>query len=149
MATRRPSAVVSELLPDEGEDSDLGDDDQPALPGAGKSWGRLVVRNCDPATRQKHPYSCALEGCSHKYTQSGCNATKVGWHICGKKGARTCPYAGAEHRACFPNMTNDRGGSSIATGSTALVEATANHSAYASVAVPTRPPTYSRNRSID
>ena len=56
----RPSDFVSELVPNEGGDNDLGNDDQPVLPGAGKPWGRLVTRNLDPTTKEKHPFLCAI-----------------------------------------------------------------------------------------
>ena len=88
------------LLRDRTADSD----EEEVLPGFGKSWGKYIVRNTDRASSEKHPYSCALAGCKYRYTKSMCNATKVGWHICGVKNVKSCDKALEEHRIDFPAL---------------------------------------------
>ena len=103
MVRRTPArSSVAEL--DDGSDPGLDTNEQPLLPGTGKPWGKLIAQNEDPGTKQKHPFSCAIVGCTHKYTKSSCNATKVGWHICGKTGAKTCAFATEEDKMLFPSM---------------------------------------------
>ena len=85
-----------------GADDELDANDQEHIPGHGRAWGKYVIRN--PEATEKHPYVCALCN-AYKYIATSCNATKVGWHICGKKGKVTrCAVANASHFADFPQF---------------------------------------------
>ena len=56
--------------------------------GAGKWWGRVLVKNTGEK-KDTHPNRCAL-GCGMLWTASGCNASK---HIGDVSGVRACSKA--------------------------------------------------------
>ena len=83
MSSRRGTLIFD-------EDDSVPSDDQDEMPGARYSWGQLIKRNPDSTSSYKHPFMCSLEECTHKYSKSSANATKVGWRICAHTGHCCC-----------------------------------------------------------
>ena len=74
------------------------------LPGQGKSWGKFVTWNTGQ-DKISHPFACAKAGCSHRYSKSNANATRVGRHIAGgASDAKGCMYATVEDKTTFPKF---------------------------------------------
>ena len=60
-------------LDDESEGS--ADEAEPQMPGAKVAWDSMIQRNTNASSMVRHPFKCAVHGCTHGYTASGANAT--------------------------------------------------------------------------
>ena len=106
MASRPVSCILQLDDPDGGNSSS---DEPDELPGARTPWGSLIEKNENSCSKEKHPLKCSLPGCTHLYAKSSANATKVGWHICGHRGAKQCAFATTEQQKIFPKLYKPSG----------------------------------------
>lgn len=79
------------------------------LHGLGKWWGQALESN-EAGNKEKYPYRCAVPSCSHLYTASGANASRIRWHLLGEgKGIAKCVAVRQEDKAYVRSKSTSLG----------------------------------------